>query len=728
MMRRAPVVALALVAGLAVLAPPAGPAAAQDDDDDATDVAPALAPPDDGRITAPAGSPAARLGTAFAAYDAGDLDGARRALEGLAPAQLANPDYLHWVRGHVALLDGDDAAAKADFEALAKIKGSRFAGEAPWRVADCLWQQGRRKDAAAAYRALRGKPGASAYVDVAVVDYRLAIAPGAKAGALHAFIRTHPAHPLAAEATRALVERGGPRAAALSTDDRLERAQRFGDDQQWASAVGELMLIDDRAPAAVRTRRDYWLGTSLYKMRRRYADAGELLLRVAPEMKSAEALFHGARAMSRADHDDDAIRWYREVVRRYPRTAWAEEAQYLTGWLEFNRGNFRAAIGPLEEALRRYPASKWATNARWFTAMSHYLLGEHEAALPHLDTLAKAGGALVGGKARYWRARTLAQLGRTDEANAAYRDLAGRWPFSWYALLAAARLRERGIELGPFGDHPPAPRGPEVATTIDPAVAADPAIVAFDELDGAGLADDAGVELRRAERVFLGRHDRARGLAVLFERYGRGRNWNRPWQLAVGYDRGALDTPAEGRARWWWLHAYPEAYKELIERYQASGGNPPYYLYAIMRKESGYDPHVRSYADAQGLLQMIPATTTRVAARLGLPYAAGDLYDPELNIRTGAWYIGNLLAKFKGQVPLGAGSFNSGPRPVMRWLDAFGDRPIDELVELVAYEQTREYMKKVTENYARYVYLYTGDVYRQPLTVDRAYLVDDITY
>ena len=52
----------------------------------------------------------------------------------------------------------------------------------------------------------------------------------------------------------------------------------------------------------------------------------------------------------------------------------------------------------------------------------------------------------------------------------------------------------------------------------------------------------------------------------------------------------------------------------------------------------------------------------------------------------------------------------------------------DELVELVAYEQTREYIKKVTENYARYVYLYSGTVYRQPLTVDKAYLVDDVTY
>jgi soluble lytic murein transglycosylase len=617
--------------------------------------------------------------------------------------------------------------------ALAEETTSRFAGEAPWRIADCLWQAGRTREAAAAYRKLRAKPGAGAYVDVAVVDFRLAIAPGAdQARTLRDFLRAHPAHPLADDAARRLVAAGGGRALAMSADDRILRAQRFGDDQQWARAVGELMLIDDaHASKGLRTRRDYWLATSLYKMRRRYADAGALLLAVAPAMprkSAAEALFHGARALSRADRDDDAIRWYREVVRRYPTTAWAEEAQYLSGWLELNRGRFREAIAPLEETLRRYPRSKWADDARWFVAMAHYFLGEHAAALPHLETLAKAGGALVGGKARYWRARTLQQLGRAADADAQYRDLVGRWPFSWYALLAAARLHERGIDLGPFGEHPPAPRGPAVADTIDGAVAADPAIVAFDELDAAGLADDAGVELRRGERRFLDRHDRAKALAVLFDRYGRGNDWHRPWQLAVGYDRGAVDTPAEGPARWWWTHAYPEAYKELVERHQGLGGNPPYYLYAIMRKESGYDPHVRSYADAQGLLQMIPATTQRVAARLGLPYAPGDLYDPEINIRTGSWYIGNLLAKFKGQVPLGAGSFNSGPRPVMRWLDAYGERPIDELVELVAYEQTREYMKKVTENYARYVYLYGGTVYRQPLAVDRAYLVDDITY
>ena len=674
-------------------------------------------------------SPADYLGAAFAAYEAGDLDGARDALAHVSPDQLANADYLRWVRGQVALHDGDPRAALADFRTLVADKTSRFQAEAPWRAADALWAQGRRREAADEYRKLRGTADAKEHADLGVVDYRLAIAPGRKEGpALRGFLREHPGHPLAAEAERRLIAAGGPRATAMTGEDRITRAQRFGDDQQWSAAVAELMLIGDDAPTGLKTRRDYWLGTSLYKMRRRYADAGALLLDVAPKMGSAEALFHGARALSRADHDDDAIRWYREVVARYPRTAWAEEAQYLTGWLEFNRGNFRAAIAPLAEALRRYPKSKWADDARWFTAMSHFFLGDHAAALPHLEVLSKAGGALAGGKAMYWRARTLQQLAREPEALAAYRTLIGRWPFSWYALLADARLRERGIELGPFGATPPAPRGPEVAATIDPAVAADQAIVAFDELEHAGLATDAGVELRRVEGAFVARHDRAKALAVLFDRYGRGNDWHRPWQLALAYDRGALDTPAEGPARWWWTHGYPEAYKELIEKHQGVGGNPPYYLYSIMRKESGYEANVRSYADAQGLLQMIPATTIRVAARLGITYGAGDLYAPELNIQTGSWYIGNLLAKFKGQVPLGAGSFNSGPRPVMRWLDQYGDHPMDELVELVAYEQTREYIKKVTENYARYVYLYSGTVYRQPLTVDKAYLVDDVTY
>jgi soluble lytic murein transglycosylase-like protein len=64
----------------------------------------------------------------------------------------------------------------------------------------------------------------------------------------------------------------------------------------------------------------------------------------------------------------------------------------------------------------------------------------------------------------------------------------------------------------------------------------------------------------------------------------------------------------------------------------------------------------------------------------------------------------------------------------MKWVDTNGDRDIDELVELVPYTQTREYMKKVTENYARYRYLYGNEVYEQPLAVDKHYVDDQLTY
>src|SRR4029078_10037278 len=98
-----------------------------------------------------------------------------------------------------------------------------------------------------------------------------------------------------------------------------------------------------------------------------------------------------------------------------------------------------------------------------------------------------------------------------------------------------------------------------------------------------------------------------------------------------------------------------------------------------MREWRRFTPHARSYADAQGLLQMIPPTTLRVAKELAIPYDPGRLYATETTTQTVSWYTGHLLLKFKSQIPIGAASFNCGPRPVMKWLEQYGDREIDEL-------------------------------------------------
>ena len=663
------------------------------------------------------------LGDAFRAYDAGDLDRARKLVSGIADDSVANKDYLLWLRGMVALRTDDVGPAARAFEALGKLHGSRFAREVPWRLADCAWAKGDKPAAAKAYGALIKQTGAEDVGDVGTAMWRIAEAKPS-AAAYRALVIAHPSHPLAERAEAKMLELGG---APLTPHDRIERAKQLTAAHLWDQSVAELALVP---PGAETVDHDYWLGTTLFEMRRRYADSATLLLGVYTKLgsdHSAEAMFHGARALSRADKDDDAIVWYHKVVAAYPHTAWAEEAQFLSGWLEFNRGKYKEAITPLEDSLARYPHSKWVDDSLWFLGMSHYFLGEWAPARDKLEALAKrGGGALEGGKGIYWLARIYDRLGDTAKAQARYREVATTYPFSWYALLAHTRLANAGIALGPFGDAT-GPKGPKLAGDVDPALATDDLIVRADELLAAGLGVDAGLELARDERGFLKRHDRAQAFAMLLDRYVKAGNYNRPWMLAVSYSGTALDGPPEGDAKRWWENAYPRAYRELVEKFQELGKNPEGYLYSIMRKESGFDPHDLSYADAQGLLQMIPPTTMRVAKELHIPYDPGKLYEPAYNVQTGSWYIGHLLQKFKGQIPLGAGSFNSGPRPVMKWIDQNGTKDIDELVELVPYTQTREYMKKVTENFARYRYLYSGEVYQQPLTV-QPYVVDQLTY
>jgi soluble lytic murein transglycosylase len=232
------------------------------------------------------------------------------------------------------------------------------------------------------------------------------------------------------------------------------------------------------------------------------------------------------------------------------------------------------------------------------------------------------------------------------------------------------------------------------------------------------MVAEAGWELARDEKGVLGRLGEAPGLRALLELYPKMEGFARAYKLSEGRHKGALGTMPEAGARLWWEAAYPRAYRDLVEKFGPQAGTPELLLWAIMRKESGFSPVDVSYADARGLLQMIPPTSERVAAEAGISFYADELYDPELNIRLGAAYIGGLYKKFGGQVPLVAGAYNAGPKAMARWCAQNGAHPLDEFVELVTFEQAREYIKRVVTIYARYRYLYGPTPYELPLVVD----------
>jgi len=687
-------------------------------------------------------STATELGDAYASFEAGNYKEALAKAKAIAAGSLKNPDVLQYLVAQSRYFEGDFGGALREFSALSKVSASRFSKLAKWRWADCLWRLDRRKAASDKYNELLKNQTADG--ESAVARFRIARAAQlsgearSKSTAIAAykeFLRNHPGHRLSAEADNQLLALGDGGLDAMSAKERIERAQLLIAAKKWEIALQELASLDTGTmDAKTLLSHKFWLSMSLFKRRRHYHKAGKTFLEIYKKMgpRAAESLFHGARAMSRADYDKVAIQWYQVLVRDYPSSKWAAEAQFLSGWLEFNLGNYDEAIPYLGKMAKRFGASRFAKEVPWYLGMSHFQLGHYDTAAEYFAKVALRGGKEIGGKGMYWRARAFHKSKKEEQAKPLYRKLVSSYPFSWYALLSRAHLKALGIEISPFGDKPQSPEQvPKIDQKLDKRIARDPLLQKADELIEAKLYEFAGKVLRRGEKGFWARHAKnsSGALAVLLDAYRRAQNFNRPWMLAVvrGGKR-ALNQPATGRAKIWWQHAYPLAYQEIVERYRERSGIPDYYLYTIMRKESGFDPHTHSYADAQGLLQMIPPTTERVVPHLGLAYTEDLLFDPERNIQAGAWYIGRLLQKFRGQIPIGAGSYNGGPRAVMRWLKKLGGRSIDEYVELVSFRQTRKYMKRTTETYARYKYLYDEVIYEQPLTLNADFVVNDIDY
>jgi soluble lytic murein transglycosylase len=679
-----------------------------------------------------AAGPLAHLRKGAAHYEAGEFAAAQAELAPIANTKLPVRDYVLYYLGQAAAYSGDKTAAAGAFHALARLSSSRLAAMAAWREADCLFDLGRPGEAARAYEQLLKKNAAGA--DAAVAKSHIAEAAAAAGRtdvALVWFRRVyveHPTHPLADAAFARMTTLGG-KEPAITPDERVRRANTLSDGRSWDRALEELAKVPQDVAQNVRDDADLALGMTRYKTRHDYAGAADALFRVAAHLsgeRAAYAYFHAARSLSRANQDDEAIKRYRDVAQRWPTTRWAQEAQFLAGWLEFNRARYAQALPGLSELLKRYPRSSFADDATWYLGFANFLSDKFDDAAGWFDKLSRMPGDYTQQKAHYWRARVFQKKGQASEAESFYRQLAAEHPLSWYGLLSRARLAELGIELPVFdegarGDVPP-------LGSPDGRLASDPVIVKADLLLAAQLPVEAGEELRRGEGPFIRKLGQGRAIPMLIDRYKKAGNWNRVYLLAESYSGHALRLPPLGEARKWWENAYPLAYRDLIEKYAPVGKNPAYYLYAIMRKESGYNPHDVSYADAIGLLQMIPPTSRRVAERIHRPYTDDVLYDPAGNIHFGAWYIGHLLEKFRGQIPIGAGSFNAGPSPTIRWLGRDGTRSMDEYVELCAYTQTREYQKLVTDNYAHYVYLYTGKPYIQPLTVDPSYIDNEINY
>lgn len=148
-----------------------------------------------------------------------------------------------------------------------------------------------------------------------------------------------------------------------------------------------------------------------------------------------------------------------------------------------------------------------------------------------------------------------------------------------------------------------------------------------------------------------------------------------------------------------------EPYRELAEHWGKEYGIDPDLILAVAAIESGGDPRARSPVGALGLMQLMPATADDCARRLKLgELETEDLFDPELNIRLGAFYLRWLADRFGDHRPrtILAG-YNAGYGRVRDWLaeapaiDADSERADRDLAARIDYPETSAYVTKVLD-------------------------------
>lgn len=183
---------------------------------------------------------------------------------------------------------------------------------------------------------------------------------------------------------------------------------------------------------------------------------------------------------------------------------------------------------------------------------------------------------------------------------------------------------------------------------------------------------------------------------------------SRPGRLARWTLLAALIVAlAPGGARWVLARLYPLPHREAVIRHARANGLSPTLVAAVIHTESRWQPRSTSARGARGLMQVMPETGRWVAARAGMgPVEPDDLYDAELNIRIGTWYLAYLVRQFHGSLPAALAAYNGGDGAVREWLQAGRWSGGAHDVERIPFPETRQFVRRVlrTERYYAWIY------------------------
>jgi soluble lytic murein transglycosylase len=484
----------------------------------------------------------------------------------------------------------------------------------------------------------------------------------------------------------------------------LQRAQIFYDAHKWKEARSEFekvvgMLHDPANP----TRQRAQLRIAETKIALKGSAALLASLNTPDAEVDAERLYSLSQAYRSEKKEAEMLATIEALQQKYSRSAWAEETLMAGGnyyWVLLDRAK---AVGFYQLLLDTFPESKNAYNAEWRIAWMAFLNRQPDADARLTTFLLKYPVSANAVDALYWLGRSAERSGNPAHAHSYYKKAIDRFPQTYFAHAAALHL----AKLGP-GEENPAdflariPPPPPLRSFDEPiAPAAADRWARAQALRGIGFDASAELELKNAYFATSSPRFLLEAAQAAFDQghFGAGMAYGR--LMVPSFDsRKFSDVPIAA-----WKALYPLPYESALRREAAKQDFDPMFAAGLIRQESTFQADVVSYANAIGLMQLLPKTGKILAKQLKVRYKKNMLFQPDYNLQLGMFYIANLV-RLMGAPEYAAAAYNAGEERIAAWKAERNYEEVPELVESIPFTQTREYVQIVLRNAAVYRMIY----------------------
>lgn len=661
-------------------------------------------------------TPAAYTGvTAYAHSHTGEA--AAAAYLALGHAYLLDKRYADAVaslreakRAGDSLADYDDfLAAKAyhesdqETEAEALLKGfkdkypdSIFVDEVPELEANVLLD-------------LHDTAGAKRVLDAAATDpaagrvgYQLASGLVAQAqnrngDAIHIFKSLLLAYPLTTEAAIARAKLTGLGAEETLTPDELRSlGDAYYKAGRYEEAAEQYRALALNAPLDPQARNGFAVAAAACDLKlKRLTESEAQALPDTPDENGARRLYLLMELARNRNDLDEQTSIVARMEKDFPQSQWLAEALFSSGNMYLLRKDYARAAEYYAYLAEHFPSNKNASAAHWRAGWLDYRLANYPVAEQMFDEqIHTFAGTPETASALYWRGRLYEQLDHNPaQAAANYRTIVRVYPHFFYAQMAHQRLSALGsteVVSAPELDEIKTPETPVLADSFPED---SPHLAKAKLLANAGLNDyiprevaadpDSGSWSALAE-------------AQIYASYGEAYRAMRALKRALP---GAASASIQSIPLAYWHILFPEPYWSIIKTESAKNGLDPYLVASLIRQESEFNPSAVSYANAWGLMQLLPSVGRTLARQEGMThFQTFMLLDPETNIRLGTRYLKQMLDHFGGVPEYALAAYNAGDSRVEDWQAAGPYSGMDEFVESIPFTQTREYVQAILRN------------------------------